>query len=331
MAVGKLSGALYGLQAPGQTNENCKLSNFSLRSSATSISYLQTANPSLDVADRATRKPNDIRHLVPVRTCGERPPLFCIFPGPPGSTEFVEFLPDDQPSYDFYFTKLDGAASFPKVEQLAQMFLSEIREIQPHGPYQLCGYSKAGLVAYEIARLLLIEGESVPLLALFETWHPGFEENLTGVELIQFRILHIADRLHKYGRDLFRGRFLAAADVVWKGISRRMRKLSWRLARQFFRTSGQPVPKGMQQVEAIVVLKSFVPKPYSNRLMLIRTDDPFEKRLKDQTLGWRRCVAEGIDVHFVPGGQDHGTLMDKPHVQYVIEKIRPYLAGHSKL
>jgi thioesterase domain-containing protein len=265
--------------------------------------------------------------VIPVRTRGERPPLFCIFPGPPGSSEFAEFLPDDQPSYDFYFTKLDGAANFPTVEQLAQSFLGEIREIQPHGPYQLCGYSKAGLVAYEIARLLLNEGESVQLLALFETWHPGYEKNLTGIELLQFRALHVADRFQKYGRDLLRGRLLAVADLAWKGVSRRVRKVGWRIARGFLKKSSQPVPKSMQQVEAIVVLKSFIPKPFPKRFILIRTNGSFESKLRDKTLGWRMCATEGVDVFFVAGDHDHGTMMNKPYVGNVIEKIRPFLTG----
>jgi thioesterase domain-containing protein len=239
----------------------------------------------------------------------------------------VEFLPDDQPSYDFYFTKLDGSENFPTVEQLAQIFLSEIREIQPQGPYQLCGYSKAGLVAYEIARLLLNAGESVPFLALFETWHPGFEKNLTAMELAQFRVLHIADRMQKYSRDLLQGRVYAAADLAWKGISRRLRKIGWRVARRFLRGSSQPVPKAMQQVEAIVVLKSFVPKPFPTRFILVRSDGSFETKLRDRTLGWRQCAAEGVEVFFVAGDQDqdHGTMMNKPYVRNVIEKIRPFL------
>ena len=307
----------------------------SLTSSATSISFSKNAGSPSQVLgaerDRAPGGSNKKRHVTPVRTRGERPPLFCVFPGPPGSSEFVEFLPDDQPSYDFYFTKLDGSENFPTVEQLAQIFLSEIREIQPQGPYQLCGYSKAGLVAYEIARLLLNAGESVPFLALFETWHPGFEKNLTAIELAQFRVLHIADRMQKYSRDLLQGRVYAAADLAWKGISRRVRKIGWRVARRFLRGSSQPVPRAMQQVEAIVVLKSFVPKPFPTRFILVRSDGSFETKLRDRTLGWRQCAAEGVEVFFVAGDQDqdHGTMMNKPYVRNVIEKIRPFLVERS--
>jgi thioesterase domain-containing protein len=299
--------------------------------SAACIAYPQIANPLLHLVDvedsnQTCRHPNESQHLEIIRASGDRPPLFCIFPGPPGSSEFADLLQEDQPLYDFYFTKLDGASNFPPVEQLALTFLGEIRKIQAHGPYQLCGYSKAGLVAYEIARLLLGDGESVPFLALFETWHPGYEQNLTRSELVRFRLTHIADRLQKYVRNMIEGRFLDAVSVAWKGIARRVKLFGWRVAKRIFRTASKPIPKGMQHVESIVVLKSFVPKPYPQRFMLIRTDDPFERKLKDPTLGWHVCAIEGVDVHFVPGDQDHGTMMNKPYVRGVMDKIMPHLA-----
>lgn len=279
----------------------------------------------MEDSDPISRPQKEFAHLVPIRASGNRPPLFGVFPSPPGSREFMDILPRDQPLYDFYFSRLDGASSFPTVEHLALTFLEQLRNVQPHGPYQLCGYSKAGLVAYEIARLLLSEGESVTLLALFETWHPGYQRHLTRSELARFRFLHIVDRSKKYGRQLIEGRFSDAIDVAWKGLSRRVKLVGWRAARRLFQTANRPIPKGMQHVESIVVLKSFVPKPYPKRFMLIRTVDPFEKKLKDPTFGWHVCATEGVDVQFVPGDQDHGTMLDKRYVRGVLERMMPYL------
>jgi thioesterase domain-containing protein len=270
------------------------------------------------------------QHLATIRASGIRPPLFCVFPGPPGGREFVDLLPEDQPVYDFYFTKLDGASNFPTVEQLAETFIQELRGVRAHGPYQLCGYSKAGLVAYEIARLLLSEGEDVPFLVLFETWHPGYEQHLTPGELVGFRTLQIVDRFKKYGQNLIRGRLKNVAATAYKGIVKRAKLIGWRITRSIFSRSHRAVPQGMQHVESIVVLKSFVPKAYPKRFMLIRTDDPFERKLSDQTFGWHVCATKGVDVHFVPGDQDHGTMMDKPHVRGVMDKIIPYLAGPQR-
>jgi hypothetical protein len=163
-------------------------------------------------------KPDEYKHLQPIRSSGVRPPLFCIFPSPPGAREFVDILPNDQPVYDFYFSRLDSASNFPTVEQLAGAFIQDLRKVQAHGPYQLCGYSKAGLVAYEMARLLEGQGEDVPFLALFETWHPRYERNLTYLEFAHFKLSYFLDRLKKYGRDLFQGSFHDVAGRVAVGV-----------------------------------------------------------------------------------------------------------------
>lgn len=59
------------------------------------------------------------------------------------------------------------------VEAMAEVYLSEMRTLQPKGPYRLAGSSFGGTVAYEIARRLTERGEAVALLALIDTAGPG--------------------------------------------------------------------------------------------------------------------------------------------------------------
>ena len=266
-------------------------------------------------------------YLRPVRTTGARFPLFCFFPGPPGARDLAYSLPEDQPVYEFFYPNLDGALKFPAVEELASAYVRDIRKIQVHGPYQLCGYSKAGLLAYESARLLLAQGENVSFLALLETWHPKYAQNLTPRESAQFQLNYAVDRIEKYCRDLTRGEFGDFAARVREAVVRRAKLACWRVARFFFRTASRPVPKSMQTIESTAVLKDYIPKPYPNRFFLIRTDDKFEMGLKDQTFGWRACAAEGVELLFVLG--DHGTMKEKPYVQSLADKIAPYLANEE--
>jgi thioesterase domain-containing protein len=44
-----------------------------------------------------------------------------------------------------------------------------MRQVQPHGPYLLGGFSGGGLIAWEIARQLEAAGEEVPLVVLLDT------------------------------------------------------------------------------------------------------------------------------------------------------------------
>src|SRR5690606_36539229 len=60
------------------------------------------------------------------------------------------------------------------IEEMARDYLSEIRSLQPHGPYHLCGASFGGLVAFEAARQLLAAGEMVATISVFDTYAPGY-------------------------------------------------------------------------------------------------------------------------------------------------------------
>jgi thioesterase domain-containing protein len=263
-------------------------------------------------------------YLRPVQTSGVRPPLFCFFPGLPGARDLADCLPKDQPVYQFFYPNLDGALKFPAVEELASAYVQDIRKIQVHGPYQLCGYSKAGLLAYEAARQLLTQGETVSFLALCETWHPRYAQNLTLRESAQFKFLFAVDRIEKYCRNLMLGEFGNTAARAREAVAKRAKLIGWRATRFLFQSANRAVPKSMQTIESTAVLKGYVPKPYPNRFLLARTVDRFEMRLRDQTFGWHICAAEGVDILFVHG--DHGTMKDKPHVQSLADKIAPLLA-----
>ncbi len=74
------------------------------------------------------------------------------------------------PVYGLQAKGLDGReAPFATVEEMAGAYLEAIRARQPKGPYQLCGYSFGGLVAFEMARRLREAGEEVGLVGLFDT------------------------------------------------------------------------------------------------------------------------------------------------------------------
>ena len=55
------------------------------------------------------------------------------------------------------------------VEAMAAEYLREVKVRQPDGPYNLCGYSFGGLVAFEMARRLRESGDEVALVGLFDT------------------------------------------------------------------------------------------------------------------------------------------------------------------
>ncbi|WP_183271445.1 enterobactin synthase subunit F [Buttiauxella sp. A111] len=56
--------------------------------------------------------------------------------------------------------------------QVCETHLQTLRELQPHGPYYLMGYSLGGTLAQGIAARLEAAGEEVAFLGLLDTWPP---------------------------------------------------------------------------------------------------------------------------------------------------------------
>src|SRR3954470_2570871 len=62
-----------------------------------------------------------------------------------------------------------GETPHTSIHAMAADYLREIKKRQPNGPYNLCGYSSGGLVAFEIARRLSESGDEVGWVGMFDT------------------------------------------------------------------------------------------------------------------------------------------------------------------
>jgi len=65
----------------------------------------------------------------------------------------------------------ENDAPHNSIDEMATDYVKAIREVQPHGPYLISGYSVGGYVAIEMARQLEAQGEPVPFLGLLDS-HP---------------------------------------------------------------------------------------------------------------------------------------------------------------
>ena len=63
------------------------------------------------------------------------------------------------------------AESLPSsIEEIAAVYLSEIRKVQPHGPYRLLGRSLGGLIGHSIAEQMQADGIEVEFLAMIDSY-----------------------------------------------------------------------------------------------------------------------------------------------------------------
>ncbi|HJV63287.1 MAG TPA: amino acid adenylation domain-containing protein, partial [Albitalea sp.] len=77
-------------------------------------------------------------------------------------------------------------APLVRVEAMAALYLRALRHAQPHGPYLLGGWSSGGVIAFEMARQLEREGETVEAVVLIDTPAPMQQELIDEADLLRW-------------------------------------------------------------------------------------------------------------------------------------------------
>jgi amino acid adenylation domain-containing protein len=106
--------------------------------------------------------------LLPLRTKGSGPPLFCVAPATGLALSYTHLLASvpDRPVHGLQTT----GPEHETVAALAASLVRRVRELQPAGPYHLLGTSFGGLVAHEMAAQLAELGQPVALLVLLDSY-----------------------------------------------------------------------------------------------------------------------------------------------------------------
>lgn len=169
--------------------------------------------------------------LVAIQSKGTRPPFFCMH-GAGGNVlmyrDLSKRLGDDQPFYGLQSQGLDGSVALPRtIEEMASIYVREIRRVQPEGPYFLGGYCSGGTIAYEVAQQFRMHGEEVALLALFDTCNwcklPAFTLNRKAsmaMERVVFHALNYLRLDREEQREFLSEKYqiLRNRIPVWRGM-----------------------------------------------------------------------------------------------------------------
>jgi thioesterase domain-containing protein len=152
------------------------------------------------------------------------------------------------------------------VEEMASYYISEIRRIQPHGPYFLGGYCLGGIIAFEMAQQLLRRGDQVAIVAQISTPLQFNSLEKQASESMQDRFRQFLRRPVRVMKDkLFVQQHLLrtrAAMITYPLILR----------------LGLRIPRRLRIMYVIRMLgraeRNYVPKSYPKRLTLFYGRDP---------------------------------------------------------
>ena len=117
--------------------------------------------------------------LLPLRSQGNLPPLFCAHPAGGLSWNYAGLMRELEAQRPIYGLQAPGVAHdvpyAATIEEMAEDYINAIQKIQPQGPYHLLGWSFGGVVAYAMACHLQHMGERVALLGIMDSY-PSTEE-----------------------------------------------------------------------------------------------------------------------------------------------------------
>jgi amino acid adenylation domain-containing protein len=216
---------------------------------------------------------------LPLQTNGDKPALFVVSQRemPIFCLSLIPYFGSDQPVYGLPARGI-GGDTLPdrRIEDMAAHCIEMMRQVQPAGPYRIMGHSAAGLVAFEIARILGKQGSDVSKLVLLDSDMPGSAGRLAG------KVLHQPVKAVRFAGSLF-GQALGLSAPAGS-VTRQAAKSS-----AYFR---------------------YRPKPYSGGAILVVASE--RQNTAELARRWRRLIKGDLVVSEVPG--DHISMLQEPGI-----------------
>ncbi|ALX44736.1 non-ribosomal peptide synthetase (plasmid) [Burkholderia humptydooensis] len=269
--------------------------------------------------------------LVALSAPGDAPPLF-FAPGAGGHVSYLRALAAELPDAFAVWGMVlpgpdEGGAGASRVESMAAALIADIRRVQPSGPYRLGGHSFGGWVAFEIARQLAGQGESVDWVAVVDSLPPG----VTTQQSLKWNWSGgrwIAEIGNSFARLADTELAFDAREFDALDDARQIERLRARLIEAGVVPDALGLPEFAARVRAFIAhsLTDYTPATrYTGALRVIVAADgedrdaaaPGRDALVD---GWRAVVSDEVTAIRLPG--DHVGIMRRPFVSGLAAALR---------
>ncbi|GAB2658573.1 polyketide synthase Pks13 [Gordonia jinhuaensis] len=223
-------------------------------------------------------------------------------------------LPESQPVIGF--DRVEGS-----IEERVAQYLPKLREVQPHGPYVLVGWSLGGVLAYGCAQALREAGEEVALVGFIDLVMPKHhvpeDADAKRARLERWK----AFAVKTYGIDpdapMPMDRLVDADDEG-----------QFRIIMEMIAMSDTKIPGGIIEHQRTSfldnrALASIEPTAYDGKVVLYRAEKMHDGAIElepqfaeiDPDGGWGAYVAD-LEV-IQTGAPDHLAIIDEPYIASV--------------
>jgi phthiocerol/phenolphthiocerol synthesis type-I polyketide synthase E len=276
-------------------------------------------------------------YLVPLNAKGSKTPFFLLHSHGGNILEYhslSNLLKEDRPVYAIQCRGLDGSPiSDQSVEEMAAVYLKEIKSVQPKGPYFLGGFCFGGYLSLEIAHLLRAENEEVNLLVLINSATHLFNNYEPGVTRFHRIWYALGDRAalewdelagqsgkEKYHRIVTRAKRIR--DLAQNKIEIMLDRLP---SGSPFRIRNHSLVYHLERIAAANdrAWSLYRPKPYDGKVLFLRARKQPLGLMPDPMLGWSGLLTGELHIHEVPGFRQN--MLDEPNVPEVARIILEHL------
>jgi amino acid adenylation domain-containing protein len=269
--------------------------------------------------------------LIAIQPRGTRQPLFCVSTFNVNALGYVALarnLGQDQPVYGLqsqYRKETGQPYQRHEFEARAREYIAAMKKVAPHGPYYLCGMCEGAHIAFEMARLLHEEGETIGLLGILDAWPIENTRRLymTHIEGYRSRFEKRWRRLQKFGGPRKQAIYLA------QRLRERVTSFFDRIAIDL--SPSQELDLATREQRAFVLElrrrywpgPDFVPPTVQCPIYLFRLPTQPYWRIQDPECGWGSRTTVGVEIHTIAG--EHETILREPYVRMLAEKLNSCL------
>jgi amino acid adenylation domain-containing protein len=256
--------------------------------------------------------------LVPLNPKGNKAPLFIVHGANHNVMLFKNLaknLDPDQPVYALQAKGLSGEVEpHDSVEAMAAHYISEIKTINPEGPFALGGFSFGGIIAFEMVKQLSMEGKKVKVLALFDSYvYPHYYYSNPFKK-------RIVSEFYNLGQLIFMGLNMFSSIKNFKRRYKLLKikiqgvylKLKYGSEKQYqlqFQRSSK-----IDEMHEIAFLRYNL-LPENVKVDLFRSTEEIYFAHDYKFLGWRKIALKGIRKHMITG--NHSEMFLSPAVEEV--------------
>ncbi len=263
---------------------------------------------------RVETRQYDFRQMVRLYPAGRKPALLAIHNTGVFYYNLSRLLGPEQPLTALQvFDPAAAPSTMPTtLEEIAALYVELVRRVQPTGPYQLLGWCVGGVLAFEVARQLREQHQTVAFVGLIDAWAPGNRQRMSKTRAwladhsFNLQLLLSDWRKTLSGQQTF-GAFLRQREAV----KQLLRAIGWNAAappQDTFENRHSSSEHYDRWLDGYLdrAAAGYAPRTYREKIVLLCSSQEPRGWGLDPLLGWGPFVPAGIDRAVLDG--DHFTV-----------------------